>query len=147
MISKPLIIIEEAQSGETSRQAVERIRASLDRVYTHSSVTHKDQLIGIALSNKPIGIDLEVLKERDVSLFDWFIEEEWKLLGEQNWLNFYRLWTAKEAVIKTCQSDVDAIKEMRLVSVDNQQLVIDYHNDQHSVEVVVEEKYVYGYTI
>ena len=146
-MSAPHILIEALKPGETSRQAVDRMRASVDVLYTHSSVTHKAHLVGIALSNKPIGLDLEVLAERDVSLFDWFTKDEWELLGGQSWLNFYKLWTAKEAVIKKCQSNVDAIKEMRLVSIDHQQLIIDYHDDQHGVQIMVEEGYVYGYTV
>ena len=67
----------------------------------HWSVAHKPLWAAAVISDKPVGIDLEHIKPRREELFDDAGKpEEWALLGERTWPAFFRLWTAKEAVLK-----------------------------------------------
>lgn len=64
------------------------------------SISHKGKYVMTAICDKPIGIDLEINIERDIDLFSLFSNKEWKILGEKNWINFYRGYVAKESAIK-----------------------------------------------
>ena len=65
------------------------------------SISHKPACVAAVAANSSIGIDIEEIKERSASLLDYVVSaEEWDIIGERNWMNFYRLWTAKESALK-----------------------------------------------
>lgn len=66
------------------------------------SISHKRQWAAGVVSRTPVGIDIEhVIPRRDEALFDVIADaEEWAIVGGRSWENFYRIWTAKEAVLK-----------------------------------------------
>lgn len=69
-----------------------------DNIYW--SISHKKWLVFIWVSDKKLWIDIEVYKNRDISLLNKFSEEEYNILWWKNWDNFYKLWGANEAIIK-----------------------------------------------
>jgi len=72
-----------------------------------SSISHKKDLVFIWINKTKIWVDIEILKERDISLL-----EENKV---DNWESFYRLWTAKECIIKFENLLLDDMKQILLI--------------------------------
>jgi len=68
----------------------------------HWSVTHKRQWTAAVISDAPVGIDIEHVVERRRRTHDHVASEhEWRIAGPDTWDTFYRVWTAKEATLKT----------------------------------------------
>jgi phosphopantetheinyl transferase len=78
------------------------------------SISHKKDLVFVWISDKRLGIDLEIIKKRNKSLLDNFDDKEYKLLWWKNWENFYILWTGKEAVIKYNLWKLDDMENLKL---------------------------------
>ena len=86
------------------------------------SLTHKPLWVGAVcapegLSPLGIGVDVEPVKERDnPRIFDYVAgEREWGLAGERSPESFFRLWTAKEAVLKALGTGLRELEDCRLV--------------------------------
>ena len=63
------------------------------------NVSHSGNYIVLAVSNKEIGIDIEILKDYGLDFVHKILnEDEIKLLDTYHFINF---WTAKEAIIKS----------------------------------------------
>ncbi len=81
------------------------------------TISHKDDLVFVWVSDKKIWIDIEVYKERDISVLNQFDDEEYIVLWWKNFENFFILWTAKESVIKYIFGSLDDMKNIILKSV------------------------------
>ena len=73
------------------------------------SLSHSDGHILTGVSRgQTIGVDIETIVPRDPSVFGYFSDGEWGMLGsEKGWEGFYTLWTAKESVIKLHRGGID----------------------------------------
>lgn len=82
----------------------------------HWSISHKRQWAAGVVSRAPVGIDIEhVIPRRDEALFDVIADaEEWAIIGGRSWENFYRIWTAKEAVLKANGFGIGKLSACRL---------------------------------
>ena len=85
----------------------------------YSSISHKKDLVFIWTSDKNIWVDIEILKQRDKNLLDKFLSEEYEILWGKNWDNFYKLWTAKESIIKFENLLLDDIEKIFLEKDEN----------------------------
>lgn len=83
------------------------------------SVSHKPHYAAAVIADQPVGIDVEqLLPRRDESLFDAVATSvEWSAIGERSWESFFRLWTAKEAVLKANGVGIGALSQCRLTGV------------------------------
>lgn len=71
-------------------------------------------MLGIA--EEKIGVDIELIKPRSEALLEKWADEL-ELLGAKNWENFYRIWTAKEAILKASdQANLDKVEEIGLTN-------------------------------
>jgi 4'-phosphopantetheinyl transferase len=67
----------------------------------HWSLTHKEAWVAAVAAPFAVGIDLEKIRPVDSRLFRRVASEaEWSIVGRPNQEDFFRLWTAKEAVLK-----------------------------------------------
>ncbi|NEX77954.1 4'-phosphopantetheinyl transferase superfamily protein [Bacillus thermocopriae] len=67
----------------------------------HFNLSHAGQYVIGAISDRPVGIDLELKQYRDFSFFQSVWTEREKKLFEVDSMNdFYYLWTAKESYVK-----------------------------------------------
>jgi hypothetical protein len=82
-------------------------------------------LVFIWVSTEMIWVDIEVYKERDLSLLNQFNNEEYVLLWWKNWINFYILWIAKESIIKYNLWKLDDIWDVKLIKINDIEKVID----------------------
>ncbi|MDL2269388.1 4'-phosphopantetheinyl transferase superfamily protein [Desulfosarcina sp. OttesenSCG-928-A07] len=66
------------------------------------SLSHKPEVVGGVAATAPVGIDLETVRPVHSGLFSKIADEaEWALFPDgKTQMNFFRVWTAKEAVIK-----------------------------------------------
>ena len=66
------------------------------------SIAHKRLCAVAAIANCPVGVDVECIKPRTSEHFDEVAApREWAVLGGRSQRHFFRLWTAKEAVLKS----------------------------------------------
>ena len=77
----------------------------------HFNVSHSGKYIVMAVSNNPIGIDIEENVEKNVApLIRLFNEVETKMIREH--ADFYYLWCAKESLIKCMGASVSKVREI-----------------------------------
>jgi hypothetical protein len=95
-------------------------------------------LVFVWIHNDIIWIDLEIYKERDLSLLDQFNLEEYNVLWWKNWDNFYILWTAKESVIKYNLSDLNDLSKIKLL--EEETLIKNISNLQFSKKLILKYK-------
>ena len=100
------------------------------------SVSHKPKYVAAVISNSRIGIDIEEVKPRSGSIFNYVAsEEEWKLCGGKSWEALYRCWTAKEAVVKAAGTGLAGLKSCQVRSVPDKTHIFLYYQDcSHEVE-------------
>lgn len=67
----------------------------------HWSIAHTREWAAAVVSREPAGIDLEKIRPRREGVFESVASaNEWQGVGERSWDSFFRMWTAKEAVLK-----------------------------------------------
>ena len=66
------------------------------------SISHSENCVAAAVSSKPIGVDVQKIKQIKPSLIKRALTPlEQEFANSNDVSAFYRLWTAKEALIKT----------------------------------------------
>lgn len=81
------------------------------------SVSHKSSSAAAICSSFPSGIDVEIIRPRTESLMDYIAsEDEWRIFDKKEWVSFYRIFTAKEAVLKIDGSGLVRLSECRVIS-------------------------------
>ena len=67
----------------------------------HFNVSHSGEYLAIAISNQPVGIDIQGLKEIKEGMYRKVVQpEELSLIGENRQKDFLKLWTLKESFVK-----------------------------------------------
>jgi len=110
------------------------------------SISHKKNFVAIIVAQKKIGIDLEIVKIRDENLWNIFTENEWKILVERHWLNFYFLWTAKEALIKKLELNLDFMKKIFLITKNKNLLNLEFEKKKFVVKIFQKQNLVWAIT-
>lgn len=79
------------------------------------SLTHKPLYVGGVVASARVGIDLEPLRTVDEKLTQRIgCDAEWEALGGRTPERFFRLWTAKEAVLKAVGVGMTGLSRCRL---------------------------------
>lgn len=67
----------------------------------HISISHSHQFAVVALAMQPVGVDIELQKEKIMNIASKFSSEILNQNNKQNYIrNLTRIWSAKEAVFK-----------------------------------------------
>ncbi|MCK4659156.1 MAG: 4'-phosphopantetheinyl transferase superfamily protein [Phycisphaerae bacterium] len=83
----------------------------------HWSISHKPRWAAAVIADRPIGIDIEHIKPRRVELFDEVAGcQEWLLVGGRSQTAFFRIWTAKEAVLKANGVGIAKLLDCRVLA-------------------------------
>ena len=81
------------QKGPTS--------APLPHAGHYWAISHKPAFAAAVISDGLVGIDIERIEPRKRELHDSLAgRDEWVIMGDRSWGSFFRLWTAKEAILK-----------------------------------------------
>lgn len=81
------------------------------------SLSHKTSVAAGVVATTPVGIDVEIIEPRNPGLWDYVsTPQEQSLLAERDWATFFRLWTAKEAVLKANRVGLSKLDECRLLA-------------------------------
>ncbi|GAB6906904.1 conserved hypothetical protein [Desulfosarcina cetonica] len=87
----------------------------------HWSLSHKTDVVGGVAAPMPVGIDLETMRPVHAGLLDRVADAaEWaQLIGDPQ-RNFFRIWTAKEAVLKAVGKGFAGLSRCRVKSVEDE---------------------------
>ena len=105
---------------------------------TFWSITHKPQYVAGVVAPKPIGIDIERIRDFSRGLFrKTAADREWALADREgtSLLIFFRFWTSKEAVLKATGIGIkDLLKCQVRQILDERHLVIHYEGKDWLIE-------------
>ena len=92
------------------------------------SLSHKPKYVAAVVASYPIGIDVEVIRPVHPGMNQKVASEaEWSRIPEERLERFFRVWTAKEAVLKAVGIGIRGLKACEVVSVIGRtQLLVDY---------------------
>lgn len=93
------------------------------------SISHKPQFAAAVIADVPVGIDIEHVVPRERLLHDALAgDDEWSVMGNRSWHSFFRLWTAKEAVLKANGMGIGQFGACRVAEAPTaDRLTLDYH--------------------
>jgi 4'-phosphopantetheinyl transferase len=102
----------------------------------HWSVSHTRFWAAAVVGRGAVGIDVEQVRPRRMAIWNEIGgDEEWSVAGERNWENFYRIWTAKEAILKAHGMGVGYVREVHLTGrVEHERFALRFDGGLHAVE-------------
>jgi 4'-phosphopantetheinyl transferase len=101
----------------------------------HWSLTHKSDMVGGVASLSPVGMDLETIRPVNHALLAKVADDsEWRLVDGDRQRGFFRLWTAKEAVLKAVGKGMAGLTRCRVVAVvDDTRMTLAYEDTRWPV--------------
>ncbi len=99
------------------------------------SIAYADNKAFVATDSSPVGVDIERVIIRNPLLFSAFSEKEWQAVGKMDWNHFYKMWTAKQALLKKMHSETLDASSMTVVGGRGSLVWIASENNLHSVTV------------
>ena len=107
------------------------------------SYAHTDEYVLVAIEERKIWVDLEIIKSRDTSLLHQY-HSELEHMDKVTWESFYAMRTAKEALIKFLDLSFNEIESIELVGVSefdihygdihfSKTLSLIYHGEKYAV--------------
>ncbi len=110
----------------------------------HWSLSHAAHGVAATLSRSPIGIDIEWIRPRNQTLVPRVTSRhEIELFGGFSWVSFFRVWTAKESVLKKAGCGILELSSCNLVAVaDDSTLVLRHRERDHVVRQLIRDEHV-----
>lgn len=109
------------------------------------SISHSKGWVAVMLSNRPVGVDIEVKNEHLIAGQDYFINVNEQAFS-QDLKALQLIWCAKEAYYKYCQGNINDLKEeVSIVTFhSNQTLLLHHGNKTHllNYQLVAPEVYL-----
>ncbi len=101
----------------------------------HWSLSHKPTYVAGIVARFPVGIDLERIREVSPGMYQKIANsKEWALAGELDPLPlFFRLWTAKEAVLKAVGVGLTGLKGCCVQKIDKAAIQVAYQGKSWQV--------------
>lgn len=112
------------------------------------SISHKQRYAAAVIAKEPVGIDVELIAPRARELHDALAsDDEWERMGNRSWRSFFRLWTAKEAVLKANGLGIGAFDRCRLTEVvDDRHLALAMPERKWHVEQFEHDDHLFAVT-
>lgn len=102
----------------------------LEENETHISISHCKTHAGIALCNKPCGLDIEIISDRVLKIRNKFLSEDEKNMTKNDQFRNNLFWSAKECLYKLNNELKDFKKDMQ---------VIDFDENEKSLKILTPE--------
>ena len=100
------------------------------------SLSHCKEGIAVAMSEEPIGIDIEAIRHANEELIERTMNEDERLrIKELGIREFTRLWTQKEAIVKAQGVGILSFEQLKEVRI---------QNSEFRIQTVEKEKYIYS---
>ena len=100
------------------------------------SISHCKEGIAVAMSEEPIGIDIEAIRHANEELIERTMNEDERLrIKELGIREFTRLWTQKEAIVKAQGVGILSFEQL---------LTIGVQSTEYGVQTFEKEKYIYS---
>lgn len=98
----------------------------VDGVYW--SLSHKSDIVGGVAAPLPVGLDLETIRPvSDALLAKVAADDEWRLTWGERQKDFFRFWTAKEAVLKAVGKGFAGLSRCKVKEIaDDTRMVLTY---------------------
>lgn len=106
------------------------------------SIAYADQKAFVATDDKPVGVDIERVVMRNPLLFSVFSPQEWRSMGKMDWNQFYKMWTAKQALLKKNHSETLDTRDMTIVGARKDSVWIASESSLHTVTVRKRKGYI-----
>ena len=131
----------DAQMGELTKDEED---APLPSNGWHWSLTHAEHFAAATIARFRIGIDIEEVRPRSQALVPRVTSRvELELLGGFDWQRFFRVWTAKEAVLKRAGQGLLELSGCRLVAVaDDCTLILHHRGRDHVVRQLLRANHI-----
>lgn len=130
-----------AQLGELEKGEHD---APLPSLGWHWSISHARAFSAGVVSRTPVGIDVEAIVPRKQELVPRVASRaELELLGGFRWETFFRIWTAKEAVLKKAGCGILELSRCALVAAPSlDQLIVSHRERDHAVRLLLRHGHV-----
>lgn len=97
------------------------------------SISHSGDFVAVAVSSRPIGVDIQVHDQQDFGIFDAFFRDEEKIYARQSPAHFYRLWTAVESLAKITGFGFNEALKERVPHLGDTLDYFDFQNTQYFI--------------
>ena len=74
------------------------------------SISHSGSLVVCAVSDKPLGVDVECIRKPPLRVAQRYFTEEERMLSDADEIVFWRVWTGKEALCKLSGEGLAGLK-------------------------------------
>jgi 4'-phosphopantetheinyl transferase len=118
--------------------------APLPTLGWHWSISHARAYSAGVVADVPVGIDVEAVTQRKPEIVPKVASRaELELLGGFRWETFFRIWTAKEAVLKKAGCGILELSRCTLVAAPTPDLSIVAHRGrEHVVRSILRHRHV-----
>jgi len=108
------------------------------------NISHSASYVILAIGAKPIGVDVELIKEFKNEL-KAFISSKEEIDYIKDELSFFQVWTSKESLLK-CEGSglANVIKEVPALPLDGEKV---FKNNKYYSKSIVQDKYVISVTL
>lgn len=114
----------------------------------HFNVSHSGEYLAIAVSESPVGIDIQKEKEIREGMYRKVVRpEEQSLIGKERQRDFLRLWTLKESFVKAEGCGLRMSMKEYYFEKENDRYFVNYGGQRAEWKFNIEETLVKGYLI
>ena len=140
MLAKKMI----AKHCSKAPENIEILTSSNGKPYVKNSdiefnISHSGEMVACALSDTPIGVDIEKVREIDDKLIDFVCTaDEKKYVCEKDETKqprFFEIWTAKEAFFKCDGSGISDLKSINVLDTDIKRNLISEFKEDYAISV------------
>lgn len=114
----------------------------------HFNVSHSGEYLAIAVSDKPVGVDIQETKSIKDGMYRKVVQQqEQMLIGEERQKDFLRLWTLKESFVKAEGKGLRISMKDYFFEKENGQYFVNYSGQRMPWIFNIEETLIKGYFI
>ena len=117
--------------------------------HSHISISHYGGHYAIYLSNEPVGVDIQILKDSLFKGRHYFVNDYEESILDLTKINLHLIWTAKEAFYKKYSGEIEDLKnEVSILKIDQQKTLIHLKHQEeiYTLNFALFDEYVVTWT-